>query len=329
MKVLVIGSNSISGATFVDHCLASGDSVVGVSRSPEYDDVFLPYHKNPARDQKMRFVQLDLNKDLDNLEAILYEFQPEYVANFAAQSMVGESWQNPEDWYQTNVIANILFHERLRKLSFLNKYLHVSTPEVYGTCSGSVKEHRHYDPSTPYATSRAATDMSLWNYFKVYNFPVVYTRSANVYGPGQQLYRIIPKTIVSFLSNKKVPLHGGGVSVRSFIHASDVSAGTRQALLKGEAGDIFHFSTKETISIRDLVYKIASKLNVSFEDLVEVSGDRLGKDQAYLLNSEFANSKLGWTPQVSLEQGLEEMISWGQNNLKYLQNCSWQYSHKK
>ena len=110
--------------------------------------------------------------------------------------MVGESWLNPDHWMMTNVVSTVRLHDRLRSFDFLERYVHVTTPEVYGSTEGWVREDAPFNPSTPYAVSRAAGDMSLRTYFATYGFPVVFTRAANVYGPGQQLYRIIPRTIL-------------------------------------------------------------------------------------------------------------------------------------
>lgn len=325
-KIAVIGSNSFSGAHFVDYVLMEGLEVVGMSRSSEPNPVFLPYkkQKNPA----FQFYQLDLNQDLEQLMKIVREFQPDYVVNFAAQSMVAESWQHPEHWFQTNVVANVKLHDRLRRCDFLRKYVHVSTPEVYGSCQGLIREDTSYNPSTPYAVSRAAADMSLTSFYKTYQFPVVFTRAANVYGPGQQLYRIIPRTILYFLVGEKLQLHGGGHSVRSFIHIHDVADGTLRVARHAPAGEVYHFSTTRNISIRSLVQMIAEQMNVLFEDNVEVVGDRPGKDAAYLLDSVKAKETLGWEDKISLEQGIEETIAWVRDNLEELKKQSLNYIHK-
>jgi dTDP-glucose 4,6-dehydratase len=260
---------------------------------------------------------------------VINDFQPEYIVNFAAQSMVGESWNQPENWFMTNTVSTINFHDKLRHCSFIKKYIHISTPEVYGNCTGLVKENTNYNPSTPYAVSRAAADMSLMSFIKTYNFPVIFTRAANVYGAGQQLYRIIPRTIIYFLTGRKLSLHGGGHSERSFIHISDVCNGTLLACQKGNPGDIFHFSTSQIISIRSLVEKIATKMNIDFHKHVEIVGDRLGKDSAYLLDSSQAKIQLNWTNSVNIDAGIEETISWVTNNLDILKNENFNYVHKK
>lgn len=327
-KIAVIGSNSFSGSHFVNHCLCEGFQVLGISRSPEPNPVFLPYKANSNLDN-FTFLQADLNHDLDKLAAELKACQPAYVVNFAAQGMVAQSWEKPEDWFQTNAVANVKLHDQLRKMDFLKKYVHISTPEVYGSCEGLIQEHTDYQPSTPYAVSRAAADMSLMSFFKAYDFPVCFTRAANVYGPGQQLYRIIPITILKFLTGQKLQLHGGGHSVRSFIHIRDVADGTLKVAQKGQAGDIFHFSTTRNISIKELVELIAEMMGVDFEGNVEVVGERLGKDSAYLLDSAKAKNELGWQDKISLETGIEETIAWVKDNLETLKREPWEYLHKK
>lgn len=324
--IVVVGSNSFSGATFIDFCLRQNANVIGLSRSTELEDVFLPYkwsaHKN------FTFHSLDLNKDLVKIISLIRDFKSDYVVNFASQSMVAESWINPADWFMTNVVSTVKFHDELRKCDFLKRYVHISTPEVYGSCNGFVTENHHFNPSTPYAVSRAAADMSLRTFQATYNFPVVTTRAANVYGPGQQLYRIIPRTILYILLGRKLQLHGGGVSTRSFIHMNDVSNATWQIMQKGRNGETYHISTEEVISIRELVERICFKLNVKFENHVEYIGERAGKDAAYHLDSTKLRTELGWKDSINLDKGLDECIVWVKNNLTDLNSLPFDYIHK-
>jgi dTDP-glucose 4,6-dehydratase len=324
--VLVVGSNSFSGASFVDYLLNQGVKVIGTSRSKEPNDIMLPYKWRDH--QNFIFHQLDLNKDLNQIVDLIHSEKPEYVTNFAAQSMVGESWQNPDHWFMTNVVSTIKLHDALRKLDFLKCYVHISTPEVYGSCEGFVKEDFPFNPSTPYAVSRAAADMSLRTFRAAYDFPVVTTRAANVYGPGQQLYRIIPRTILFILLGKKLELHGGGSSTRSFIHMRDVSDATWKIAQHGKNGDTYHISTNKVISIKDLVVRICTKLGVRFEDHVEIVGERLGKDSAYRLDSTKVRTELGWSDQIKLDAGIDECIAWVQGNLETLRNEPMSYIHK-
>jgi len=325
-KVLVIGSNSFSGASFVEFALRQGAKVIGTSRSLEPIDALLPYKWRNHRN--FEFHQLDLNKDLARIDDLIQTERPAHIVNFAAQSMVGESWKTPEDWFMTNVVSTVKLHDVLRQCDFLKRYVHVSTPEVYGSCSGFVKEDFPFNPSTPYAVSRAAADMSLRTFHSAYNFPVVTTRAANVYGPGQQLYRIISRTILFVLLGKRLQLHGGGVSTRSFIHMADVSDATWRIMLNGSNGDTYHISTSEVVSIRELVERICNKLQVSFEDHVEMVGERIGKDSAYHLDSSKIRTELGWTDSVTLDQGLDECIAWVKENFESLKATNFDYIHK-
>ena len=327
-KFLVIGSNSFSGAQFIKYLLENGNNVIGVSRSNEINDVYLPY-KWGNKKENFKFYPIDINNQLAELVEILNDFKPEYIVNFAAQGMVAQSWETPQDWYQTNVVGQVKLHDQLRKLKFIKKYVHVTTPEAYGSTDGWIKESFNFAPSTPYAVSRAACDLHLMSFFKAYNFPVVFTRAANVYGAGQQLYRIIPRTILYARLGKKMKLHGGGLSTRSFIHMDDVSAATFKIAIDGIQGDSYHISTNETITIRGLVEKICELTNANFSDLVEVSEDRLGKDQAYLLDSTKLRENLTWQDKINLEQGLIDTLSWVDNNIEILKSLPADYIHKQ
>jgi dTDP-glucose 4,6-dehydratase len=324
-KIIVIGSNSFSGASFVPSAIDAGFEVVGVSRSEEPNPVFLPYKYSR---EGIEFHQLDLNHDLDQIMALINTKKPEYVVNFLAQSMVAQSWDHPDHWFKTNVVSTIQFHDQLRRCDFLKKYVHISTPEVYGSCEGYIKENSSYYPSTPYAVSRAAADMSLHTFFNSYKFPVVFTRAANVYGPGQQLYRIIPRAILFIKLGKKLQLHGGGVSERSFIHMQDVSDATLRVMEEGSSGEIFHIATNESITIRSLVELICDLMGVRFEDYVDVAEERLGKDSAYLLDSSKVRNTLDWKDQVSLKDGVLSVLQWIEKNLDILKQQPFDYIHK-
>ncbi|MZH02590.1 MAG: NAD-dependent epimerase/dehydratase family protein [Nitrospinae bacterium] len=326
-KYLIIGSNSFSGSSFANFLLEQGHSVMGASRSPELHKAFLPYRWN-GRDHGFKFYNYDLNTNLEEIVSLVKTEKPAFIVNFAAQSMVAQSWENPDHWFMTNVVSTIRLHDHLRKFDFLDKYIHVTTPEVYGSTDGFIKEDTPFTPSTPYAVSRAAADMSLKTFFDAYKFPVVFTRAANVYGPGQQLYRIIPRTILSVLSGKKLQLHGGGHSKRSFIHFRDVANATHKIANRGVAGETYHISTNEIVTVRELVEKICQKLGANFDDCVEIVRERLGKDAAYMHDSSKIRQELGWSDQISLDEGLDDCIEWVKSNLGELSNMNWDYVHK-
>jgi len=222
----------------------------------------------------------------------------------------------------------VRLHERLRALKFIERYVHVTTPEVYGSTTGPVQEDAPFNPSTPYAVSRAAADMSLRSFHSAYGFPVVFTRAANVYGAGQQLYRIVPRTVLNIRLGRKLQLHGGATSQRSFVHVQDVAEATERIALQGRNGETYHISTNRIVSIRKLVEMICQHLGVRFDDVVEVVGDRLGKDAAYRLESSKLRAELGWTDKVSLEEGIAETATWVDRNLDDLAKLPASYIHK-
>jgi dTDP-glucose 4,6-dehydratase len=326
-KFFIIGSNSFSGATFVAHLLEKGQEVIGISRSKEPLGCFLPYRWG-TDEGRFRYIQGDLNHDLEKIVDIIDAERPAYIVNFAAQSMVAESWKNPDQWFMTNTVSTVRLHEKLRHRDFIRKYVHVTTPEVYGSTSGFIKEDAPFNPSTPYAVSRAASDMSLRTFFDAYDFPVVFTRAANVYGPGQQLYRIIPRTILFIKLGLKLQLHGGGHSRRAFIHMRDVSEATWKIATEGIIGETYHISTNEVISIRELVERICYKMDADFSTHVEVVGERTGKDAAYMLDSNKLRETLAWHDHIVLEEGLDECISWVENNFDVLKQQPFDYIHK-
>lgn len=326
-KFLVLGSNSFSGATFVDHLAGQGYDVLATSRSPEPHVALLPYQWN-ERPGRVRFRRIDFNHDLAALSALLEAEKPTHVVNFAAQSMVGESWLHPDHWMMTNVVSAVRLHEILRRYERLERYVHVTTPEVYGSTEGWVREDAPFNPSTPYAVSRAAGDMSLKTYFATYGFPVVFTRAANVYGPGQQLYRIVPRTILAAIGGQKLKLDGGGKSVRVFIHMTDVADATLRIAQKGRLGESYHISGYELVTIRDLVEMILNRLGKSFDDCVEIGPERPGKDTAYTLDSVKLRTELGWRDRIALEDGVADVIRWAERFKDSLAGLPARYEHK-
>lgn len=326
--ILVLASNSFSGSSFVDHLLTAGRNVIGVSRSVEISPVFSLY-KNNNNVKNFAFKQIDLNSDINSIAEIVSKHQVEFIFNFAAQSMVAQSWDSPEHWYQTNVVGLSNLCKLLIKEKSIKKFVHFTTPEVYGSTSGWIKESFNFAPSTPYAISRAAGDWHLKVLFENSGFPVIFTRAANVYGSGQQLYRIIPKTILSALTGKKLSLHGGGKSIRSFIHINDVSTALTAIMNSGEVGQSYHISTNEMISIFELVQELASLLGVEVNELIEQGPERAGKDFSYQLSSEKIRSDLGWRDEVTLGKGLEDTLAWAKSNLDTLMSLSDTYEHKR
>lgn len=326
-KVVVIGSNSFSGSNFIDLLLEKSQyKIIGISRSAEKKEIYLPYKKRDLSD--FRFYQFDLNKHMPQILDLMDNEKPEYIVNFASQSIVGYSWKHPEHWYRTNVLSTVILTDSLRKRDYLKKYVHISTPEVYGNCTGLIKEDALFNPSTPYAASRAAADTFIQLLVKTYGFPAVFTRAANVYGSGQQLFKIIPRAIIYIKKGKKIPLHGGGHAKRSFIHIKDVCEATLNVMEKAAPGNIYHLSTDNLISIRELVKLISEKMNMNFEDSIQETETRLGLDNAYILDSIKVKEEFGWSPKIKIDKGIDEVIKWVNENWDILCKEEEEYIHK-
>ena len=312
-KVAVIGSNSFSGSHFVDLLLENSDcEVIGISRSPEKDALFLPYKKRNS--DRFSFYQMDLNKNLSDMIELFDQRRPDVIVNFAAQGEVGPSWENPAQWFRTNCIGIVNLANKLKGREYLSRYVHISSPEVYGTCEGKVLESAPYNPSTPYAASKAAGDLFLFVLVKNFGFPLILIRSTNVYGSRQQLYKIIPRSIIYMKKGEKILLHGGGVAIKSFIHIRDVCDGIYKAMVKGRVGEIYHLSPQSGHYIRDIVGIIAEKMGLEVDEVTEIVDERLGQDAQYVIDSTKARNELGWEPHIPLDEGLDEVIEWINHN---------------
>lgn len=326
-KVAVLGSNSFSGADFIDLLLERGDfTVLGVSRSPEKGPLFLSYLRHGRRD--FHFVQADLNKDTERLQQSLDDFQPSWIVNFAAQSEVAPSWQYPEQWYQTNCVALARLVRFLCDRKWLDRYLHISSPEAYGTCIGPVTEATPDNPSTPYAASKSAADALLGVYRRQFGLPVLWVRATNVYGARQQLFKIIPRSIIYMKLGRIIELHGGGRAVKSYIHVRDVSRGQLVALERGRIGERYHISPDDGVCVREVVSRLAGKLGLR---LAEVSADvceRLGQDAAYVINSDKLRGETNWRPEIPLDRGLGEVVEWIGENWDQIRTSGLEYVHQ-
>jgi dTDP-glucose 4,6-dehydratase len=328
-KVFVIGSNSFSGSNAVRSFISEGYEVFGVSRSEEPSDIFLPYKWDPVSAAKFKFSSIDLNLNIGRLKELLDDFKPNIIVNFAAQGMVAESWLKPLDWFQTNVMAQIDLVEFLKTRSYLERFIQFTTPEVYGSTSGWISESTPFNPSTPYATSRATFDFHLKNLHDAFGFPVIFTRAANVYGPGQQIYRIIPRAMLSCIVDERFPLHGSGTSERAFIHMDDVSDALCKIISKGTVGDTYHISTDQSLTIMQLVEVIGKYYGKQVSEFADIVDDRQGKDKEYKLSSKKLNDQLNWSARIALSEGLVNVDNWLQKNLNTIKSVERVYRHKK
>lgn len=286
MKILVLGGSSFSGRAFCRCARTNGDEVIELSRSGGYD----------------------IRSNLIDSAAHLVRSGYGRVVNFIALNVVAASWEHAAEYYQTNVVAMAALAECLQHLS-PSKFVQVTTPEVYGNNSHLLDENAAFNPSTPYANSRAAADRHLQLLHAQYGFPVCFTRTVNVYGPGQQLYRIVPLTILSILRGEKLRLQAGGNASRRFIHVDDMANAIYRVLCDGALGEAYHACTPDEVVIRDLVRRICEYMGADFDALVEDGPDRPGKDPVYRLDDAKLRA-LGWQELTFLDHGLRKTIDW-------------------
>ena len=196
---------------------------------------------------------------------------------------------------------------------------------MYGSVDKPSKESDPIQPSSPYAASKVAFDLYLLSISKFLNFPMNIIRPSNAYCSGQLLHRIIPKTIVSALIGKKIPLHGGGKAEKSYIHARDLGRAIYLVSEKAPLGKIYNAGPKMPTSIKSVVEFCANALGKNFDEICNMAPDRLGQDSKYWLDSSSIFQDTGWKQEIFWEEGLKEVIEWAKKNINYLKNYSTDY----
>jgi len=332
--IAVIGSNSFTGSHLIEYFLKKTNyKVIGISRSKEYNPLFLSYlYKKVSRPKNFVFHRLDLNKekDFEELIRLFDKEKPSLIFNYAAQGEVRNSWKYPEQWFKTNCLAVVKLANQLKDRDYIERYIAISTPEVYGSSNKKIKENNCYNPSTPYAASKLSGDLFLKTLYKRYNFPVIFIRSANVYGLHQQLYRIIPRSVIHLKLGEKIYLHGKGITKRSFIHVRDVVRITSELALKGKIGNSYNISKEKSLmSILELVKKICISLKKDFSKFVELVDEDFGQDNSYYLDSSKSFNLLKDAPKISLEEGIKETINWIEDNWEEIKKQKLDYIYKE
>src|SRR5439155_9436946 len=206
-------------------------------------------------------------------------------------------------------------------------YVHISSPEAYGSCVGNVTEESPLNPSTPYAASKAAADYLLKTYAKQFGFPLLTVRATNVYGARQQLFKIIPRSAIYIKLGRTIELHGGGRAVKSYIHIRDVSRGEKAILERGCVGELYHLSPDQGVEVRTVVRTICERMGRRFEDATRAVDERPGQDAAYVIDSTKARTELGWQPAVALDAGLAEVVEWVNAYWHEIQGQPLEYRH--
>ena len=241
----------------------------------------------------------------------------DYVVNFAAESHVDNSISNPEIFIETNVKGTLNLLQACKEIG-IERYLQVSTDEVYGTLgkTGYFYETSTIQPNSPYSASKASADLLVRAYFETYGLPVLITRCSNNYGPYQYPEKLIPFFISKLLKGEKVPVYGDGLNVRDWLYVYDHCEAIDTVLHNGKIGEVYNIgghNEKTNLEITKLILDAMDK----DESSIEYVKDRLGHDRRYAISNDKITSELGWKPSITFEEGIKLTIDW------YLNNQDW------
>ena len=302
-KTLVLGAGGCFAQSFIRRCATEGIEVFGIGRSVKST----PFWNVP---KDFRYWVLHLVNQLPEVMKIVELVRPEVIVNLAAQGEGAASFgDNAPDFFTTNTTALAKLCLSLR--GKVKRFVQIGSSEVYGSVREPATENTPLRPTSPYSISKAAFDQYLEIMWRTQQFPMNIIRPSNCYVEGQQLYRIIPKTIVSALKKEKLPLHGGGVAEKSYLHADDLSDAIIRILSKGKVGEVYNVGPDSPIAIRAVVSLICKIMGVPWDELVDEVGDRMGQDSRYHLNCDKVK-ELGWKHEIKLWQGLHGMVNWVQ-----------------
>ncbi|MBY0430653.1 MAG: GDP-mannose 4,6-dehydratase [Rhodospirillales bacterium] len=320
----ILGGGGVFGihAAFylLDH--AQPCRVIGIGRNPLRPE---PFSLGIERHPDYRYHACHITYEPDYLLEILDREKPEVIINFAAQGEGAASWKKSWRFYETNSMALARLTEDLASRDYLRRFIQIGTSELYGSVDFAATEATPICPTSPYAASKAAFDLHLLAVSKVLGFPMNIIRPSNAYAPGQLLHRVIPKAVVCGLTGRKLPLHGGGRAEKSYIHARDLGRAIHLVAETAPLGTVYNAGPKDPVSIRRVVELTAGALGMPFEDLCEVTGDRLGQDSRYWLDSSAIRRDTGWEPGIGWEEGLAEMVDWGKRHLDQLRDWPTDY----
>jgi dTDP-glucose 4,6-dehydratase len=312
VRILVTGGAGFIGSSYVRSVLqdaypeATGAEVTVVD--------LLTYSGNrtnlPQTDARLRFVQGDIREP-----ALMRELMPGHdaIVHFAAESHVDRSIASAIPFVTTNVLGTQVLLDAAKDAG-VGRFVHVSTDEVYGSIAeGSWTEDWPVAPNSPYAASKAGSDLLALAAHRTHGLDVVVTRCSNNYGPYQFPEKVIPLFVTNLLDGRKVPLYGDGGNIRDWLHVGDHCRGIQLALEKGRAGEIYHIGGGTELTNRELTGRLLDACGVGW-DMVEPVADRKGHDRRYSLDITKIGEELGYAPQIGLDEGLASTVAWYRDN---------------
>lgn len=319
MKILVTGGAGFIGSNFVYYELDNypNDEVICLDK--------LTYAGNletleiAMKNPKFKFVKGDI-ADRVFVDELFASEKPDVIVNFAAESHVDRSIENPEIFLQTNVIGTSVLMDACRKYGNI-RYHQVSTDEVYGDLPLDrpdlfFTETTPLHTSSPYSASKASADLLVQAYYRTYKLPVTISRCSNNYGPYHFPEKLIPLMIANALNDKKLPVYGKGENVRDWLYVEDHCSAIDLIIRKGKIGEVYNIGGHNERTNLEVVKTIIKGLGKS-EDLIEFVTDRPGHDRRYAIDPTKIHNELGWLPATKFDDGIKKTIDW------YLTHKSW------
>ena len=324
-KIIVTGGLGFIGSNLIDLLISKNYYVINVDKV-SYSSSF--YNTREFKNsKKYKFIKCDINSN--KFKKIIFKYKPIGIFNLAAETHVDRSIDNPSNFIQSNILGvfNLLEYFKEYSKKYDSKLIHISTDEVYGDIlSGRSSENYAYQPSSPYAASKAASDHLVSSYVRTYKIPAIITNCSNNYGPKQHPEKLIPKLIYNILNNKPLPIYGKGKNSREWIYVKDHCEALIKILSKGKIGEFYNIGSnknlnnlqvsKELIKISEKKIKIGKKVRIIFVK------DRPGHDVRYALNSRKIKNKLGWKARTNFRQGIKLTFDWYYKNKTYYKSLS-------
>ena len=324
-KIIVTGGLGFIGSNLIDLLISKDYYVINIDKITYSSNFYnTKEHRNS---RKYKFIKCDI-KD-KKIKKIIFSHKPSAIFNLAAETHVDRSIDNPESFIQSNIVGVYNLLECFKEFSKKNKskLIHISTDEVYGDIlTGRSAEDYPYQPSSPYAASKAASDHLVSSYVRTYKIPAIITNCSNNYGPKQHPEKLIPKLIYNILNNKPLPIYGKGTNSREWIYVKDHCEALLKVLIKGKVGQFYNIGSNKNLNNLQVSKKLikVSKNLIKLKDGVKIIfvKDRPGHDIRYALNSNKIKNKLGWLPRTNFDHGIKLTFDWYNKNRNYYKSLS-------